>query len=82
MRRDPSCEFCSLNPGKRPNLHCKIPRLFEGLDSGILLKLTPWGLSHYVLDMFVNPVKPFPELHLLVWHGKSSYLPQTLAFLN
>lgn len=28
MRRDPSCEFCSLNPGKRPNLHCKIPRLF------------------------------------------------------
>lgn len=27
MRRDPSCEFCSPNPGKRPNLHCKIPRL-------------------------------------------------------
>lgn len=28
MRRDPSCEFRSLNPGKRPSLHCKIPRLF------------------------------------------------------
>lgn len=47
----------------------------------IFLKPNPLGLSHSVPDMFVNPVKPFPEPPLPVWHGKkTSSLPQTFAF--
>lgn len=69
-----------LIQGKDQTSTAKFPGCFNHSISGIFLKPNPWGLSHYVPDMFVNPVKPFPEPPLPVWHRENIISPPNLCF--